>query len=633
MSRIPPGLLYLTIYNPALRPAIPTQEHDEDAEEQAQILFYTARERAVSRDRILRQVGLCKALISFSELFNPENVCSNVHSQARRMVMLSPEPDFWIHACFEVAKTPRPAAARSKHQEKGKGKDHPTREDVVYDYHDGSVHDLSLRAHILLGYELFKLTHGTLTSILSSLGQNALELQLERFFTVWAWKWDIVQDTNFSAYLGVPRHPLCPSLTPVLNGFGLQCPEDTVPFVLVPPYLVPSTRFSTARYPMCLIQHIMSRIPPPLPLNGSNPTLSTTPEQRQSTSMSGTGPDERLATSDKKPHDGSAQGSTFLAMPNMNVKWNWPGYLTFGKGSSAKTSQVSPSSQDVCTTSPENSKVDEETADEDQRNVVDVDAQSLQEAISTDNIHIPASPLDTSPASSAKPLEARSTQIEAITKSKDPETPVTGRDTSSPTVSEEELFQEERKPMPSYLSMTVHLSETGEISDTRRRRIWHLTSNELTFALVTEYDSDAEQLPPAETVIAMLDRIRSVIVVEKQKAAAEATIPSAAKILQPEDRHVISAGGFTRSPSAGLSSETEQLFNGQQMLHSDLDVLEVFSRGQNPQHWHISKRGLGVGVDGLPVEGEVYMQIARKESTLTDVDNELAGVMRRFLEQ
>jgi hypothetical protein len=25
----------------------------------------------------------------------------------------------------------------------------------------------------------------------SSLGQQALELQLERFFTVWAWKWDI----------------------------------------------------------------------------------------------------------------------------------------------------------------------------------------------------------------------------------------------------------------------------------------------------------------------------------------------------------------------------------------------------------------------------------------------------------
>lgn len=67
MSRLPPALLYLTIYNPTLRPSAPPRDDDEDAEEQAQILFYTAREHAVSRDRILRQVGLAKALINFSE--------------------------------------------------------------------------------------------------------------------------------------------------------------------------------------------------------------------------------------------------------------------------------------------------------------------------------------------------------------------------------------------------------------------------------------------------------------------------------------------------------------------------------------------------------------------------------------
>ena len=66
MSRTPPSLSYLTIYNPALRPNNPITD-DEDAEEQAHILFYTSKERAVSRDRMLRQVGLAKALVSFSE--------------------------------------------------------------------------------------------------------------------------------------------------------------------------------------------------------------------------------------------------------------------------------------------------------------------------------------------------------------------------------------------------------------------------------------------------------------------------------------------------------------------------------------------------------------------------------------
>jgi hypothetical protein len=67
MSKLPPALQYLTIYNPTLKPLDEeTSKDDDDAQEQAHILFYTGRERAVSRDRILRQVGLAKALINFA---------------------------------------------------------------------------------------------------------------------------------------------------------------------------------------------------------------------------------------------------------------------------------------------------------------------------------------------------------------------------------------------------------------------------------------------------------------------------------------------------------------------------------------------------------------------------------------
>ena len=72
MSRLSPTLLYLTIYNPTLKPSTPVgDDDDEDAEEQAHILFYASRERAVSRDKMLRQVGLVKALINFSEYAAP----------------------------------------------------------------------------------------------------------------------------------------------------------------------------------------------------------------------------------------------------------------------------------------------------------------------------------------------------------------------------------------------------------------------------------------------------------------------------------------------------------------------------------------------------------------------------------
>jgi hypothetical protein len=71
MSRLPPALLYLTIYNPTLKPSGPIADDDEDAEEQAHILFYASRERAVSRDKMLRQLGLAKALVNFSEYAVP----------------------------------------------------------------------------------------------------------------------------------------------------------------------------------------------------------------------------------------------------------------------------------------------------------------------------------------------------------------------------------------------------------------------------------------------------------------------------------------------------------------------------------------------------------------------------------
>jgi hypothetical protein len=135
MSRLPPALLYLTIYNPTLKPSSPVgDDDDEDAEEQAHILFYTSRERAVSRDKMLRQVGLAKALINFSEyaapaqslsfmlnplaetapgrnlrMFVPEDACDNVHSQSRRMLMVSPEPGFWIHTVRVLYPSPSPS--------------------------------------------------------------------------------------------------------------------------------------------------------------------------------------------------------------------------------------------------------------------------------------------------------------------------------------------------------------------------------------------------------------------------------------------------------------------------------------------------------------------------------------------
>ena len=63
--------------------------------------------------------------------------------------------------CFEVAKTPRPppvsTKSKSSSQSKSKGKEREAlRPAPIYDYHDSSLHDIALRAHLQRGYEEFK---------------------------------------------------------------------------------------------------------------------------------------------------------------------------------------------------------------------------------------------------------------------------------------------------------------------------------------------------------------------------------------------------------------------------------------------------------------------------------------------
>ncbi|EIN05992.1 hypothetical protein PUNSTDRAFT_145383 [Punctularia strigosozonata HHB-11173 SS5] len=212
LDNSPACLSYLTIYNPSLKSLEPG---DEDAQEQAHIVFYTSRDGAVSRDKLLRQVGLAKALVSFAHAFGAHAPAIEVHSQRRRMVTISPEPGFWIHACLELRKTTRPAVECKQPKSGGKVQDksqEPAAQAVV-EYDESSVSDVAVQTQLQNGYEEFKIRHGSFTSILGALGKEALALQLERFFTVWAGHWDVEAAADFvddrlpvGATVGASRH-------------------------------------------------------------------------------------------------------------------------------------------------------------------------------------------------------------------------------------------------------------------------------------------------------------------------------------------------------------------------------------------------------------------------------------------
>ncbi|KAF9054526.1 hypothetical protein BJ165DRAFT_1439577 [Panaeolus papilionaceus] len=646
MNRIPPSLSYLTIYNPNLRVQDEQDHDDEDAEEQAHILFYTGKERAVSRDRMLRQVGLAKALISFSGLFNVDEACSNVHSQSKRLVMVSPEPDFWIHAGIDLAKvlrTPEPRANKSKSGGKVADKGKEKSDNPVYDYDDGTVFDHVLREHILQGYQRFKLTHGSFSQILAKLGQQALELQLERFWTPWAWSWDLESAPNFEQSFGPALNPHFTQLIPLVNAFDDRISLSFSTVVLTKGHIIPSTRYTEQQFPAVLASHLSSLIPLPVDPSPSSDTLNTLASSVDTIRAIST----QSANNSRANAGNSNSGNTFLGMPAMNVdlKWGWPEYLKFGKINTAKTQKKEAwevKEGEKVEPVPEVRKEDE---DRSSRLNAPVNQDDLEDAMTSDSMSIASKRRDGSAGSTAND---------------DEDTVEPNRTAHSEGASSVELPPQvppspPPPPLPEFSITRVYLAPLDDDTDTQPVSVHYYTAGQMILALISSFDNETAQetetedlLIASENAMELLDELSHVIYKGDQELCVEETIesrgkvaepkisrladslPSANKILQPQDRHLISTGTYS-CRSANFTSKSSHLFKAKAILNLDHGIKEVFSRGQNPQHWHIAKRGLGVSNDqeDSKSEGEVFLEVFRKETSLTDVDNILTGISRK----
>ncbi|KAJ8495807.1 hypothetical protein ONZ45_g12690 [Pleurotus djamor] len=606
------NLSYIAIYNPTLKPlpSPPDVDDDEDAEEQAHILFYTSKERAVSRDKMLRQVGLAKALINFSEMFNANEACNSIHSQTRRMVMFSPEPDFWIHACVEVAKIVKPPPkSKGKEKDKSKLKDQP----VQHDYDDASVHDVSLKADIQRGYEQFKLTHGSFTSILSNLGREAMELQLERFWTVWAWSWDLESGYDFGKHLGIPLHPLFRHLKPILDDIPDTILSDAEILAIVPPYTIPSAKYLASSFPTTLASLILDRLSPlhaskssqdlPKSISSSDDTLRAKALQQQA------------AASTSNPTHNRSGSNTFLdhskgVTRSTEARWR-P-----GKDASATRDDPPPVELSI----PESS----------------VDTVSLHEAVS-EELSIQVPPHDQAENGSEAPSSPKSNHSEQVDADESlaqsvvtvkPDTEDSNPSTRPPSP----------EPEPPHISVVhVNLAASSDGLATVRQPVFSFTDihRGISLALVgLKYPPDLSSPELHQLAVdlhPLFTRIEEVLEDELLKSTVD-ILPSATKILQPKDVHILSSRGFTLS-SAGFASKSDHLFTAQSLIESSLDVSEVFSRGQNPQHWHVGRRGFPGVFDATASNGEtVYLEVFRKEASLTDVDNSLVGIVKKGVE-
>ncbi|KXN92429.1 hypothetical protein AN958_07047 [Leucoagaricus sp. SymC.cos] len=625
MNRTPPNLVYLTIYNPSLRSTGPPNDDDDDAEEQAHILFYTSKERAVSRDRMLRQIGLAKALVSFAGMFNAESPLDTVHSQTRRMIMVSPEPNFWIHAVGTLLKGKSKARAKGKEKEKDKGKD--IHEGPVYDYEDGSVHDGALKEDIMRGYERFKLTHGSFTAILNALGQEALGLRLERFWTPWAWSWSLEDSRDFGPHLGVPLHPYFKALIPTLDETIQSLSRSTshllshhleilryIPLLLTPISIIPSTSYLSKDYSISLPLYLSSLIPPP-----RDPSIQSQDDQLASSQATIKGIDnskEQEVTSNKGTSTGAGGGGSFL-----NMKWNWSGVLNFNRseGEEGKDGDnVQRNEEDV--------QGKHKDTEEDRKSFVEttVDQNALDDAMSSKVSPTPSvkehSEEDRSSAMLQPPATSPEDKVASSSSSlleNATDDDVHEEEDEKKTIQEQDVVTP--KALPAFLRKTVHVQDGDDPLTTSQRNVYFLLKGQWMLALIDRFFETLDEIIQEESVKSMTD-----------------SIPSASRILQPLDVHIGSTGKYTFG-SKSFHSKSGLLHEARALQDRDPEILEVFSRGQNPQYWHMARRtrsppsgggGGGGGVGSEPTE--MYMEVFRKETSLSDVDNVMAGAVKNW---
>ncbi|XAO27403.1 hypothetical protein I312_106257 [Cryptococcus bacillisporus CA1280] len=157
----PANLSHFAIFNPNLDTPAPVRKEGEDRnkddeddqKEAAQILFYTSREAGgISRDKMLRQVGLAKGLMGFADMLaNDDTKFWAIHSHKSRLIVYTPESGFYIYS------DPAPSSQ--------------------------GISDLMLVSALGRGYEDFRFLHGPLSSHtpLTSAGSSLIDKYFTRF--------------------------------------------------------------------------------------------------------------------------------------------------------------------------------------------------------------------------------------------------------------------------------------------------------------------------------------------------------------------------------------------------------------------------------------------------------------------
>ena len=276
-------------------------------------------------------------------------------------------------------------------------------------------------------------------------------------------------------------HPHHSSLIPIIDDFSMNLPRDITPMVLTRHYIIPSERYIEGHYSRALTAHLSAIIPLLPDPSRSSDTLNTL------ASSVDTIKGKHAPNSNSRGKSNQDGGVNFLPnIPaiNMNMdmrKWNWPGYLTFGKGGSSKNGSEK-NSKDTREQSPAEASTSAPRVELRQVEV-DFNAEALEDAISSDSMSIlskdrygqPNTDEEASIKSSSLNSEQQSTS--------DDEDSVTGElsvDSTSPV--SPLLFSEHTEdtpppsppPIPEFSTIQLYTAPSNDPTATRRVAINYL---------------------------------------------------------------------------------------------------------------------------------------------------------------
>ncbi|XP_013787022.1 vacuolar fusion protein CCZ1 homolog, partial [Limulus polyphemus] len=161
-----------------------------DLQELKKILYYYPD--LADTDTKIKNVGLCEALIKFTETFNPSKACEALHTQKTRQLFYQAETDFWMAMTVNVPTQQR------------------TRDGQVYiEYLADDVQDHVYKSILKTSYLMFRLFNGTFQRILSKSGNSEmLKEKLSAFYKKYLPILKLSQADLLDVYQGIHFLPL-----------------------------------------------------------------------------------------------------------------------------------------------------------------------------------------------------------------------------------------------------------------------------------------------------------------------------------------------------------------------------------------------------------------------------------------